>query len=137
MKLNKNKDDWQKCCRWCHHYVEGKCYASPVDDNAELNIEMVSENGFLSEAIKETLNDGQMSHFNELFSQLRDWKLSDKRIKEFRKLFSELYENWVDCFLTQELDEKITICYNNHVFDYTDKGRYIEDPENYCCNRWC
>lgn len=141
VKLRKvDKDNWQKCCRWCHYYYNGKCFnksviASFSEDSINTMYE-VAESGRLSEVIEETLHSVKLSEFKELEYKLREWKVSEKRIKEFNDLFMECYSQFTDFTLKEKLDEDISRCYLNFESNQTD-GVEIFNPEEFCCRDWC
>ena len=141
MKLKrvlKSNDDWQKCCRWCHYYENGKCThsLSPTGSSEEATVYSVAESGKLSEVIEETLHSIPPKAFSELEYLLRDWKISEKRIKEFQKVFGECLDQYLDMEVKPELDEKISVLYQSEV-ENTSWDSEIPDPEEYCCKEWC
>lgn len=140
MKLKKvDRDKWQKCCRWCHHYQNGKCVNNNhVSAGEDLSVYKVSEEGYLDQTLEETLGSVKLEEFRELEYLLRDYKLSEKRIKEFDDLFRKCWENFRQNTLKTELEENVAKCYQNYIEDNTiSDDFYIEDPDNYCCKDWC
>lgn len=140
MKLRKvDKDEWQKCCRWCHYYQNGKCMnESHLDMGEDLSVYKVAEEGYLDQTLEETLGSVKLEEFRELEYLLRDYKLSEKRIKEFLELFGKCWENFRQNTLKTELEENVAKCYQNHVEKSSfDPNVIIKDPENYCCKDWC
>lgn len=138
MKLKRvDRDEWQKCCRYCHYYQNGKCYKNIVSTEETAPVWKVAEEGHVSEVIEETLGSVKLTPFRELEYKLREWKISEKRIAEFNSLFKECYDQWVQ-EVKPELDVAIDKCYQNHINDHAfDSGVYIEDPERFCCKEWC
>lgn len=138
MKLKRVKkhldDSWQKCCRWCSYYENGKCFNKSFNIDTT-HIEKVAEEGHLNETLEEVLRNHSLSQFKELECKLRDWKVSEKRIKEFNDLFVKCYEEWVN-EAKEDLDYAISLCYDNNLETYNG-GVVISDPENYCCKEWC
>lgn len=140
MKLKKvDRDSWQKCCRWCHYYLNGKCMnVDPLSVGENLSVYKVSEEGYLDQTLEETLGSVKLEEFRELEYLLRDYKLSEKRIREFDDLFRKCWENFSQNTLKTELEENVAKCYQNHIEDNTTSdGFYIEDPENFVCKDWC
>ena len=140
MKLRKvDKDEWQKCCRWCHYYQNGKCMnESHLDMGEDLSVYKVAEEGLLDQTLEETLGSVKLEEFRELEYLLRDYKLSEKRIKEFLELFGKCWENFRQNTLKTELEENVAKCYQNHVEKSSfDPNVIIKDPENCCCKDWC
>ena len=136
MKLRRVRhldDSWQKCCRWCKHYKDGKCFNSDTTHQDPLSISRVMEEGYLNETLEETLSNHKLSQFKELDFKLREWKISEKRIKEFNTLFMQCYDDWVRD-IKEDLECAVDMCYTNHT---ENLGTYISDPENYCCKEWC
>lgn len=140
MKLRKvDKDEWQKCCRWCHYYQNGKCMnKNHLDMGEDLSVYKVAEEGYLDQTLEETLGSVKLEEFRELEYLLRDYKLSEKRIKEFLEQFGKCWENFRQNTLKTELEENVAKCYQNHVEKSSfDPNVIIKDPENYCCKDWC
>lgn len=140
MKLKKvDRDSWQKCCRWCHYYSNGKCMNTDhLDTGEDLSVYKVSEEGYLDECLEETLGSVKLEEFRELEYLLRGYNLSEKRIREFNDLFRKCWEEFRQNTLKTELEENVAKCYQNHIEDNTTSdGFYIEDPENFVCKDWC
>lgn len=135
-RVDRTKDDWQKCCRWCHYYENGKCIKDNVSIEDTAPVWKVAEEGHLSETLEEFFGSVKLEEFRELEYKLREWKVSEKRIKEFNDLFKQCYDQWV-LDHKDELDNTIDKCYQNHIADEVDEGVYINDPEEYCCKEWC
>ena len=140
-RVDKEKDDWQKCCRYCHHYSNGKCFNKNnpiVFEEDSIAVYKVAEDGYLDQCLEETLDSIKLSEFKELEFLLRGYKLSEKRIKEFNSLFQECWEDFLQNTLKPELEENVSRCYINNLESRTSfNGLYIKDPENYCCKEWC
>ena len=148
MKLKRvqpvSDDSWQKCCRWCHYYKNGKCMNQSTSISVEednLAVYKVSEEGYLDQTIEETLGSVKLEEFRELEYLLRDYNLSEKRIREFNNLFSKCWDNFRQNTLKTELEESVAKCYQNHTtkrsVEVEFEGFYIEDPENFICKDWC
>ena len=82
-RVDRTKDDWQKCCRWCHYYENGKCIKDNVSIEETAPVWKVAEEGHLSETLEEFFGSVKLEEFRELEYKLREWKVSEKRIKEF------------------------------------------------------
>ena len=140
MKLKKvDKDEWQKCCKYCHYYQNGKCMnTNHVSAGEDLSVYRVSEEGYLDQTLEETLGSVKLEEFRELEYLLRDYNLSEKRIREFKDQFSKCWEEFSLNTLKPELEENVAKCYQNHITDSNiSDGFYIEDPENFVCKDWC
>ena len=136
-RLPKSDDSWQKCCRWCHHYKDGKCMnENTYTAEEDLGVYKVSEDGHLDQCLEETLGSVPLHEFKELEYLLRGYKLSEKKIKEFNDLFQKCWEEFSQGTLKEELEYNISICYLNNVSNTLSEGVYIEDPENFCCKDW-
>lgn len=144
MKLKKSvpvtqvdpKEDMYHCCRWCHHYQNGKCYNNNIqiiDDSAVFE---VAESGRLDEVLEETLKSEKLTPFKELEYKLLEWNVSQKRIKEFNELFSSCYEEFA-LHLKESLDESVSRLYQTDLDDITFDGLEISNPEEYYCKDWC
>lgn len=144
MKLKKSvpvtqadpKEDMYHCCRWCHHYQNGKCYNNNmqiIDDSAVFE---VAESGRLDEVLEETIKSEKLTPFKELEYKLLEWNVSQKRIKEFNELFSSCYEEFA-LHLKESLDESVSRLYQTDLDDRTFDGIEISNPEEYYCKDWC
>lgn len=135
---------WQKCCRWCHYYQNGKCWNKGVALNYSdsiLNVFSVAENGYSSQAIEEVLNTDRLS--NKLMYSLMEifdkWNISGKRKGEFIEHFRECWSEFADMDLKEELDDAVAVVYQKYLDpDGVDfDGTEIYNPEDYCCKEWC
>lgn len=117
MKLKrvvKSDDNWQKCCRWCHYYQNGKCWNKEVSYNYQ---------------------NGLMYSLMEIFDE---WRMSGKRKAEFKEHFKLCWGEFADMLLKEELDEAVSIVYQNHLDPELEfEGTYIDDPNEFCCKEWC
>ena len=136
-KVHKSNDDWQKCCRYCHYYENGKCLNSHMTTEEDLAVYSVAEDGYLDETLEETLGSVRLEEFRELEYLLRGYKLSEKRIKEFNDLFGKCWEEFRQNTLKTELEENVAKCYQNHLESKNESVVEILDPEDYCCKEWC
>ena len=143
MKLKRIKrdtsNDWQKCCRWCHYYKDGKCYNTKNNDYFESSVYKVSEEGYLSQTLEETLNDeslvGELRRSIE--SILDKWNISQKKKREFEEHFNECWSEFADFSLKESLDESVSCCYSDHIDRIAVDGVDIKEPQEYYCNEWC
>lgn len=94
-RVDRTKDDWQKCCRWCHYYENGKCIKDNVSIEETAPVWKVAEEGHLSETLEEFFGSVKLEEFRELEYKLREWKFSEKRVKEFNELFKQCFDQWV------------------------------------------
>lgn len=140
MKLRRisEVDKMYRCCRWCHHYQEGKCWRKGIAfsdiESALLN---AADMGEFSEVIEETMmypNDPVCKVLQELKDLLKEWKVSSKRIEKFQEVFVETYEMYVQDMRT-EIDEAILKKMNNIAADSSEEfqGIEIESPEDFVC----
>lgn len=140
-KVDREKDGWQKCCRYCHYYSNGKCLnkSTPiVFEEDSLAVYKVAEDGYLDQCLEETLGSLKLNEFRELELLLRGYKLSEKRIREFNELFHKCWEDFSQNTLKTELEENVAKCYINNLETKTSfEGFVIEDPYNFICKDWC
>jgi len=142
-RVERKKDPLEEMyhtCRWCHYFKEGKCWNRGMfaGDCGSVDVFSISEEGYLSEVLNETVHGVKLEEFRELEYKLRDWGVSEKRIKEFNSLFAECFDQWADMNLIPELDEKVSVCYQNRLYDdETFTGIEIANPEDNYCKDWC
>lgn len=135
---NNQQNDWQKCCRYCHHFKKGVCLNNNVSKvENDLAIYSIIENGHLEEALEESLGSVRLDEFKELETLLRSYKVSERRIKEFNDLFLKCWEEFIQNTLKWDLDGSIEKCFMNHLNDYRQSELTIKDPNTYCCKDWC
>lgn len=140
-RVDREKDGWQKCCRYCHYYKSGCCWNKNLSIFGNMfEVYNVSEEGHLSQCLEETLNDGNLvkKFMLSVESILDKWKVSQKRKKEFEEHFKECWSEFADFQLKENLDENIAICYQSYL-DRTGNvnGFEIQDPNNFVCKDWC
>lgn len=129
-----NKNDLYNCCRWCKWFEKGCCTNEKAfGQSPTLNLYAFSENGNLSEAIKEGFKEVK---FPELYQALLETKLSKKRIAELMATLASDIDsaivNW-----TEEIDDTVSTALNNFAFDADADGIEIKDPtEFYCTYFW-
>ena len=142
-RVVKSDDNWQRCCRWCHYYQNGKCWNKDVAYNYQngLDVYSVAENGYSSQAIEEVLNsdhlrDQFMYSLMEVFDK---WKISGKRKAEFMEHYKECWGEFADMTLKEKLDEAVSIVYQSRLdpYELEFEGTYIDDPNEFCCKEWC
>lgn len=122
-------EDFYKNCRWCHWFKNGKClHDKTFRSSSETDIMYFSEEGIISEAIKEGFTE---KAFSELKSNLES-KLSKKKAKEFMQAFFEELEavknDW-----TETIDEAVTTALQNAIDASADVEAEIIEPEEFCC----
>lgn len=140
----KQEDDWQHCCRYCHYYENGKCWNKGnffMLDEVD-NVFRVAEDGILSQVLEEVLNDEPMvkSFMFSLEHILDKWGISQKRKKEFDEHFRECWSKFADFKLKEELDEKVSVCYQDFIDAHAnsnESGIDIENPSEFVCKEWC
>lgn len=136
--MKKIDNSWQHCCRWCHHFSNGKCMCPDIEGGEYVDVTYISENGYVAEVLKESIGSVDRKDFKELEYLLREWKVSEKRIKEFKDTFEKCFEEWQQ-EAVEQIDEDVTKCFNKHLeedFNY-EVGVEILDPREHCCSRWC
>lgn len=133
-RVKKSDNDWQKCCRWCSYYKSGRC---TNEDSTSLD-EIEFDDTIIEVAFEKTLKDIPLEQFRELEYLLRDFGVSEKRIKEFDNTFSECWKSFSNETLKPELVDCVSMCYEDYLShkDTSCSGIYIEDPENFVCNKW-
>lgn len=145
MKLRrvvKTSDEWQKCCRWCHYFQNGRCFNKEMSHSFSTDmfgaIYSVAESGRLSAVIEETSHSVHREEFRNLEDLLREWKISEKRIKEFSQVFDNCMNQWLDFQLKDELDAQVSRLYQDlEMGDNECEGVEIYSPEEFCCKEWC
>lgn len=130
-----------KTCKYCRYYSCGKCYNKEVMSfisGAKPEIYDVSESGRLSDTIRETAGSCDTKGMKkELIDLLKKWKVSSKRIEEFERTFDEVLEQWLEFSLRDDLDEAISMLYENSVdTDNTTEGVEISNPSEYSCKEF-
>lgn len=140
-KVDRHKDDWQKCCRFCHYYERGFCVNEQVLRNAHSELEVwgISEDGYVAEVLEEVLSERPTLDeiYLPLENKLDQWKLSDKKKKEFREHFEECWESFINTYLKDKLDENVTALFSNRLHtSYSLTAVSIADPDSYCCGEW-
>ena len=121
-------NDFYKTCRWCHWFKNGKCLHDKTFRNSETDIVYLTEEGVISEAIKEGFTE---KAFSELKINLES-KLSKKKAKEFMQAFYEELEaakaDWIE-----SIDEAVTIVLQNAIDKETEEAAESIEPEEFCC----
>lgn len=139
-RVDREKDGWQKCCRYCHYYSKGKCWNKDLSIICDdiTNVYKISEEGFLSQTLEETLNEEDLikEFMISVEGILDKWNISQKRKKEFEEHFKQCWSEFSDFQLKEELDEQVSNCYQNPLLDMFN-GIEISDPEIFCCKEWC
>lgn len=134
-------DDRFHCCRYCHYFIEGRCYNKKVgaelSNDAFMNVVDVAESGKLSGVLEETIHSNYPKDMvKELSGLLRTWKISNARINEFEQNFNELFDQWADFTLKDEIDCAVDMLYQNNAKDDSFDGIEISNPENYYCKEY-
>ena len=128
-------DDLYKSCRWCHWYKGGKCYNNKTFMNSnDTDIVYLSENGLISEAIREGFTENPFSNLRQNLES----KLSKKKATEFMNdFYDELESAQLDW--TEEIDESVTATIQNAINqDSYSSASEIVDPDDFYCKyfRW-
>lgn len=136
-----SETDMYHCCRWCHYFNDGKCYANVAtidEDNYMSNpVYKVAEDGYLHDAVEEAVGSVDFSDFKELEYLLRGWNISEKRVKEFKKKFEECTENYKRT-LIPEVEDSVDMCYQVNTDPVQwETGIVISEPEDFSCEKWC
>jgi hypothetical protein len=128
----------EKVCRWCKHYQRGNCTRGALRAGEIVSVYDVAESGKLSEVLEETLNNVKPEEFlQEAESLLKSWKVSSKRIEELKKLWEEMIPDFLDLTLKQELDEQISILYQQEIDKHNPSDEIqILNPESFYCKEW-
>lgn len=136
------KEDMYHCCRWCKwsHFEDysRKCYHkdNSISEEGVPGVYEVSENGYLSETLEETLNNEKlvkelMFNIESIFDK---WNISQKKKKEFEDHFREVWGSFADTSLKEVLDENISVLYQSKLEEY-----YAQDTpgvivsDDFCC----
>lgn len=129
-----------KACRRCRYYVDKCCTLDMFMPTflSEDDIYSIAEEGSLSEVIEETLNSSKPEKIlKELDNLLAGWKISKTRRKEVLQLFDEMFPEYNDFTLKEQLDENISRLYQERLVKaiITDEIE-IKEPDNFYCSRW-
>lgn len=127
-----------KACRRCRYYVDKCCTLDMFMPTSEDDIYSIAEEGSLSEVIEETLNSSKPEKIlKELDNLLAGWKISKTRRKEVSQLFEEMFPEYNDFTLKEQLDENISRLYQERLGKaiITDEIE-IKEPDNFYCSRW-
>lgn len=131
-------DRMYRCCRWCHHYQEGKCWRKDIAFNeGDSTLLYAADMGEFSEVIEETLdypNEPASKLYRELNALLGEWKISKKKSEQFKDTFMEVYEEFKQDMRTI-IDEAVLRKMNNLMDKVNNEfqGIGIESPEDFCC----
>lgn len=134
------------CCRWCHHYVIdsgascGGCTHPKVCNSIDsmsggassLAVYDVSESGYSIEVIREVLGSVDIEKvFADLFYMLREWGTGTKKMDMFKTTFHQIWEQFTDMTLSQDLDDKVLKCFVDHLCNprYNTDVEKVEIPE--------
>lgn len=139
LKVKKKYDDsWQRCCKYCKHFEEGRCNKNVVNAD-QVGVYNVSENGYAAQAIEEVLDNEDLIRpfMRDLMEIFDKWNLSQKKKQEFQKHFKECWSQFADMSLKGEIDEQVMKCYAMYVMYGDDaQGITITDPTNFVCADW-
>lgn len=143
--FRKFHDDPYHCCRWCHwSKVEDpfdgrKCFyhhnpTVEVEGNIQ-DVYKVAEDGLLSQALEEVLNEEPL--VNKLMLKvehiLDKWNISQKRKQEFEKHFIEVWGEFADFDLKEKLDDKVSVLYQTKVEEFGNESEGIPVSDDFCC----
>lgn len=140
-KVDKHKDDWQKCCRYCHYYEKGFCVNEQrlKDAYTELEVWGISDDGYVDGVLDEILTE--RTTLDEIYFPLEEkldqWKLSGKKKKEFKEHFEECWENFITDYLKGKIDESVTALFSKKITCTSNLSAVsIDDPDSFCCKEW-
>lgn len=138
MKLHK-VEDYTKCCKYCKFYSEHICHCKEhsIDLAKNRNVYSVSEDGYLSSVIEETLfSENPIDlYYKPLFDLLSEYKVSNKRMEKVKEVFTECYNENMNG-ITYLLDKNISILYEKMLNDGSTGELFISSPEIFTCNNW-
>lgn len=135
-------DDMYHCCRFCHHYVNGKCFNQNMMESfcdSPSSVYKVAEEGRLSAVLEETFHSVKKNTVvEEIVTLLRDYKLSEKRVKEVKDSLVNSIDQWFDFEVKDKIDEEVSELYQDAVENMTEvDGVEIINPSEHYCKDWC
>ena len=127
-------DKHMNVCRWCKWLHDGYCIneqAFDFDDTVDFPIWKFAEEGHLSESIKESFGDFDLTEIKKLLTK----KLSKKATAEILVLFADEFEIF-KTKTAETLDNQISTSLRN--FDFDSGGVSISrvcihDPNEFSC----
>lgn len=133
------ENDIYHCCRWCHHFQNGKCFNKDVtvnyEDFSSDVMYKISEEGILSEVLNESFHSIRKSTVTEeVVKTLRGYNLSEKRIKEVYDKLVNSIDEWFDKEVKDRLDNDVSRLYNNVGCEID--GITIQNPEEFYCREF-
>lgn len=136
-----SEDERFHCCKYCLYYKDGKCFnynvISSTGGSLFMPVVEVAESGKLSGVLEETIHSCDTKEMiSELINLLKSWKVSDKRIKEFEQTFNEVFDQWADFTLKDEIDNAVDRLYQNELENSEYDGIEISNPDSYYCKEW-
>lgn len=117
-------------CRSCHWFSHGKCQHENtfiVKTDLITQVQNMSEEGLLHEAIEESFSEGD---FSEIKAALSDTRLSNKKINEIMTiLYKEVEANQADW--AEEIDHALFTAIERTAFNNVDVTP--ENPDDFYC----
>lgn len=132
-------DTMYHTCRWCKHYSGNGACLNPMfepDNEDNLAVYKVSEEGKLSEVIEETLKSNKPKELIEAIDNYLMGKVAKKHREAVKKLFEEMLPEYNDFTLKEELDEAIHSLYVKELTEAEALVVGIRDPESFYCKEW-
>lgn len=118
-------------CRSCHWFSHGKCQHDStftVETDLISQVQNLSEEGLIHEAIEESFSEGD---FSEVKAALSETRLSKKKINEIMTiLHNEVEANQADW--ADEIDRALFTAIEGTAFN--DVDLVPEDPDSFYCN---
>lgn len=130
-------DDMYHNCRWCKHNVKGKCtkMGEVMESYVGDALYKFSEEGYLAETIRESMNLSQMPLHN-LLGFLSELKISDKKKAQIEQAVRDDLEQNTNT-IVNDLDSAVArqaldrMDANNPMLEYD-----LIDPESFYCKYW-
>lgn len=129
-------DQIYHCCRWCKWFDNNYCNHNrtfAVEDRSDIadNLSITSDNGYIQEAIKETVEPDKITEI--LRAELSETRLSKRKIDEImQSIAAQINEVWLFDWLL-EIDSAVTDTFIKHLDQDNTAAPEVVDPESFWC----
>ena len=114
-------------CRWCRHFRDGCCVNGDAFDS-EIDLSGFSENGGLSDAIREGFKHVEFKRVGKLLAS----KVSRKLQEDVRKLLVEEFDE-MQAGLVEGIDGSVSSALDRFVRNGFVQGVHIKNPHEFGC----
>lgn len=129
-----------KCCKNCHHLVEGNCYCKEfiavVGDTSYISDNMIAQvfsNGRLESIIKRVFNEVGNKMFKSLETLIYSWGISQRRVSVFNKRLGNAIDRQHNK-VCEKLIEEVSSEYEDWYFGDLP---FVEIQNlDFCCKYW-